>query len=194
VKAVFITTGTILAAISPGLLSSWLGEGNDRLVYRIVACVIAFLLLVLYTLLLLKVKERPDFVSRPSNPLIPGVRRALRNGPFRVLFFATLVSVIPASVMPVLLPFYIEYVIQPENPELLFGASLLIYLTMGMLFLPLWLTLARRLGKLVTLLIASTIGIVGSVCFFFLVASKCSDEIASLTFEAHPILLRENHR
>ena len=105
--------------------------------------------------------------EREPNPLVPGVRRALRNRPFRILLLAGVVNAIPAAVPAILLPYYVGYVLQPEDPASMVGVYLLVYLGSGLLFVPLWMAFAERVGKLRAFLTAAAVGIFGSVFYFF---------------------------
>jgi GPH family glycoside/pentoside/hexuronide:cation symporter len=127
----------------------------------------AVLWLLLMSIMLLRVRERPEFAGRAPNPLVPGVRRSLRNRPFRILLLAGVVNAIPAAIPAILLPYFVEYVLQPENPGRWVGLFLLLYLGTGLLFVPLWMAVARRVGKLATMITASAVAITGSVFYFF---------------------------
>jgi GPH family glycoside/pentoside/hexuronide:cation symporter len=167
VQSAFIALGTIIASVLPSFMQQGLGMDDERRVYFLMASFYAVLLVALYALLLIRVPERPEFARRESNPLIPGIRRALRNRPFVILLSAGVVNAIPAAIPAILLPFFVIYVIQPEAPLAWVGRCLLVYLGTGMLFVPLWMRIALRIGKLRTLVIASTIGVTGSVLYFF---------------------------
>ena len=80
---------------------------------RCMALAYAALMVVLYWLLVLRVRERPDFVERKSNPLVPGVRRSLRNRPFSVLFLCYVVASIPGAIPGLLMPYFNRYVLNP---------------------------------------------------------------------------------
>jgi hypothetical protein len=157
----------LAGAILPGILPDGFGVSDERVVFGTVASVYALAMVVLNFVMLAKVRERREFMDRPSNPFIPGVRRALRNRPFRVLLLAGVVNAIPASIPAILIPYYTYYAIRPENPASWLAGFLLLYLGAGMLCLPLWMALARRIGKLATMAAASAMGISGSVLFFF---------------------------
>jgi GPH family glycoside/pentoside/hexuronide:cation symporter len=167
VHASFVAAGTIFASVLPGVLEDGFGISDERRVFMGMAAFYAVLLIVLYALLLLRVPERPEFVRRRSNPLIPGVRRALRNGPFRILLFAGIAGAVPAAIPATLIPYFVYYVIRPASPATWLSLFLLLYLGSGFLFLPVWMSLARRIGKLRTLVACSVIGISGSVLFFW---------------------------
>ncbi len=166
-RAFFIAVGTIVASILPALLPKILGTSDERFIYSLMAGGYAVLFVVLYTWLLIRVPERPDFVRRESNPLVPGVRRALRNRPFRILLSCTILNSIPAAIPAILMPYFVEYVVQPDNPGTWVGICLFVYLGSGLLLIPFWMTLAKRIGKLKTLITQGLIGIVGLIMFFF---------------------------
>ncbi len=167
-QAFFIALGTIGAAAAPALVIDWMGEGSDRRAFSWIAIVVAALLVALYGLLVWKVPERPEFANRTSNPLVPGVRRALRNRPFRILFLAGLANAIPAAIPAILLPYLVEYVLQPGDAQLWLTILLVTYMATGLVCIPAWMALSRRIGKLGAFVSAATIGISGSVLFFFI--------------------------
>ncbi|MGA9721282.1 MAG: MFS transporter [Candidatus Binatus sp.] len=87
----FTILGTIVAAGAPGVMIQAFHMAPRQVFFRL-GIFFGVLLAVLYTLLVLTIKERPDFVARESNPLVPGVRRALRNRPFGILLASYVVA------------------------------------------------------------------------------------------------------
>jgi GPH family glycoside/pentoside/hexuronide:cation symporter len=167
VRESFTILGTIVASAAPGIMMKGLGW-NERRVFSILGVTFAILLTGLYWLLAWGVRERPGFAKRESNPLVPGVRRALRNRPFRVLLASYVVGSITGAIPATLLPFFNAYVIEPKNPALWLSIELLGYFGMGFLCLPLWVALARRLGKLTAWLASFVMGVTGGAAMFFL--------------------------
>jgi GPH family glycoside/pentoside/hexuronide:cation symporter len=167
IRTFFIGGGTLSVLAFLGTLRASLGAQDERTVFTSVALTVGITLVLLYAVLLWVVPERPEFARRKSNPLVPGVRRSLRNRPFRVIFLAGIINAIPAAIPAVMLPYLVKYVIRPSEPEAWVAIALAIYLGTGMLCLPLHMWVARRIGKLNTLILNSGIGISGSVLFFF---------------------------
>jgi GPH family glycoside/pentoside/hexuronide:cation symporter len=167
IRTFFIGAGTLGVLAFLSTLRASLESQDERAVFTSVALTVGTLLVLLYAVLLWVVPERPEFARRRSNPLIPGVRRSLRNRPFRIIFLAGIINAIPAAIPAVMLPYLVKYVIQPPNPETWVAIELAIYLGTGMFCLPLHMWLARRIGKLKTLILNSLIGIGGTVLFFF---------------------------
>jgi GPH family glycoside/pentoside/hexuronide:cation symporter len=131
------------------------------------------LMVILYWLLVLRVRERPDFAERKSNPLVPGVRRSLRNRPFTVLFICYAVASIPGAIPGLLMPYFNRYVLNPPPIELKVADGwltvfLIAYFLSGLLCLPLWLALAKRIGKLNTWLTSFVMGVTGGLALFLL--------------------------
>src|SRR5262249_58603914 len=95
-------------------------------------------------LLAARVRERPGFAARTSNPFVPGVRRALRNGPFRILLATYVVGSAAGAIPGTFMPFFNAYVIRPENDQAWLAIYLGAYFGAGFLFLPLLLMAAPR--------------------------------------------------
>ena len=167
VREAFTILGTMIAAAAPGFLMNTF-EWDERRVFSVIGAVFAVLLVTLYWALAWRVRERPSFATRESNPLVPGVRRALRNRPFRILLASYVVGSISGAIPATLLPYFNQYVIQPANPNLWLSIELLGYFAVGFLCLPLWVAAARRFGKLPTWLASFLMGTTGGAAMFFL--------------------------
>jgi len=172
VREGFALVGTLVAAIVPGVLTNAL-EMPQREAFALMALWYAALMVTLYWLLVIRVRERPDFVSRKSNPLVPGVRRSLRNRPFSVLFLCYVVASIPGAIPGLLMPYFSRYVLNapPLDQKVADGwltVFLAAYFLSGLLCLPLWLVLAKRIGKLNAWLTSFVMGITGGLALFLL--------------------------
>jgi glycoside/pentoside/hexuronide:cation symporter, GPH family len=167
VRESFTILGTIVASAAPGFMMKWFGW-NERAVFSRVGVIFALLLVGLYWLLAWRVRERPAFALRESNPLVPGVRRALRNRPFRILLASYVVGSISGAIPATLLPFFNAYVIQPKSPALWLSVELLGYFGVGFLCLPMWVAAAKRFGKQPAWLASFVMGVTGGGAMFFL--------------------------
>lgn len=161
----FAVLGTMVAAAVPALLIDSLGTA--RAAYSTFAMAMGVLLVLFYITLCLRIRERPDFYQRESNPLIPGIRRVLRNRPFRVLLGVYLAASITGAIPGLMMPYFTKYVLQPENPERWIGIFLLTYFASAFLFMPFWIRAARRFGKKPIYLITLASGGAGSAALFF---------------------------
>jgi glycoside/pentoside/hexuronide:cation symporter, GPH family len=167
VRESFTILGTIFAAAAPGVMQGVLHLTERQVFFRL-GIVFGVLLVVLYWTLAFSIKERPDFVARVSNPLVPGIRRALRNHPFRILLASYVIGSVTGAIPATMMPFYTAYVIMPKSPQLWISLLLLGYFAAGFLSLPLWVMMARRTGKLTAWLASFLCGISGGAAMFFL--------------------------
>jgi GPH family glycoside/pentoside/hexuronide:cation symporter len=165
-RMAFIIAGTLIASAAPGVLAG-MGVADPRAQMRIIALVFGAALIALFAVLVTTVRERSDQATHASNPLVPGVRRALRNRPFRILFLTFVVGSLPSAIPALMIPFFTAYVIQPENPEQVLALFLLLYFASGFFFLPLWVWAARRFGKLHAWLASFGVGISAGIALFF---------------------------
>jgi glycoside/pentoside/hexuronide:cation symporter, GPH family len=163
----FTILGTIVAAGAPGVMMKTM-HLNERQVFFRIGIFFGILLTLLYWLLVLTIKERPDFVARLSNPLVPGVRRALRNRPFGILLGSYAVGSIAGAIPATMMPFFTQYVIHPPDPIVWVSKLLVGYFGFGFLSLPMWVWFARRVGKLNAWLTSFFLGISGGAAMFLL--------------------------
>lgn len=166
-RAPFLVGGTMAASSLPPLLMGSLG--SSRAGYFAFAVIFGVLLVGLYANLVLQVREREDFVRRDPNPLVPGVRRVMRNRAFRVLLAVYVTGSITGAIPGLMMPYFTKYVLRPEDPDQWLAIFLFLYFGAGFLCLPFWMALARRLGKKQAWLVSFVPGTSGSLMIFFLI-------------------------
>ena len=162
----FVVAGTLVAAVTPPILISQMG--GEREGYTTFAMIFGSLLVILYLNLVVRVKERTNFMTRESNPLIPGVRRVMRNGVFRLLLVVYLVGSITGAIPGLMMPYFTKYVLQPDDPDKWLAIFLGCYFLGGFLFLPVWVWLAKKFEKKPIWLLGFIPGIFGSSALFFM--------------------------
>jgi GPH family glycoside/pentoside/hexuronide:cation symporter len=172
VREGFALIGTLVASVAPIALVSYYG-GDKRHAFAVMALAYGAVMVALYWMLVAVVRERPDFASRESNPLVPGVRRALRNRPFAVLGVSYIVASIPGAIPGLLMPYFSRYVLNPPpigaaEADKWFGIFLFSYFLSGLVCLPIWLRFAKRYGKLNTWLASFVPGVAGGLALFLL--------------------------
>ena len=161
----FTLLGTMLGSALPALvLIPLLG---DRDAYTAFALLFGGLLTLLYFWQCYRVKERPDFYQREPNPLVPGVRRVMRNRPFRILLASYFVGSITGAIPGLMMAYFTTYVLRPENPWTWIGVYLLSYFAAGLVTLPLWLRAVRRWGKKPIYIGTGLMGALASLSLFF---------------------------
>jgi MFS family permease len=99
---------------------------------------------------------------------VPGVRRALRNRPFAILLASYVVGSIAGAIPATMMPFFNAYVIRPDDPTASLSLLLAGYFGFGFISLPMWVAVARRIGKLNAWLASFFLGISGGALMFLL--------------------------
>ncbi len=142
----FLIAGTLAAASTPALIH-WLlglsgGADDERVKF--------FWISMLYTPLLIGtafwctkvIKEIHPLENRRSG-LLSAIRSVGRNRPFVILLAAYTISAIGSNLPATLILFYVQYVLQSDMADFF----LFLYFVTGIVFLPLWIVIARRTGK-----------------------------------------------
>jgi GPH family glycoside/pentoside/hexuronide:cation symporter len=160
----FMLLGIIYASGVPRLVTQRIW--GERLGFSVFAIVTAVLLVALYWLLVARIRERPDYYKRAPNPLVPGIRRTMRNGPFRILLASNLIGGLTGAISGLLMPYFVIYLIRPENPLMWVPWLLMLIFVSAFVALPLWVALARRFGKKEVFIASRILAIVTFLSFF----------------------------
>lgn len=177
-RETFALVGTISAAAAPYPLILWLS--SQRTSYSLLAACYAIALVSLGALAFLRLRERPGFSTRASNPFVPGVRRALRNRPFRILLTSYVAGSVTAAIPATLLPFFISYVIRPERDLFWTTVAITAHFVAGLISIPLWVVTSKRYGKRAAWLTAFAVAILALGGAFFLGEGDVAGVIALL--------------
>ena len=124
------------------------------------------LLWILYWVQCVRIKERPEFYRRESNPLIPGVRRTLRNRPFRILLISYLIGATTAGISGLLWPYFATYVLKLTGGQQ--GILLASIFVWGFASIPIWVWTTRRWGKKWNYICARLMGAASAFGMFFM--------------------------
>ncbi len=179
IREVFAVSGTLVAAVMPPILISALG--GEREAYTGFSVIFGCLLALLYFNLVWRVRERPEFMARPSNPLIPGVRRVMRNRVFRLLLLVYLIGSVTGAIPGLMMPYFNKYILQPDNPNLWLAIYLATYFGAGLICLPGWIWAARRFEKKPVWLVSFAPGVIGGISLFFWGEGDMIPALISLT-------------
>ncbi len=176
----FALAGTIIAAATPGLLTGLLA--SERAAYAAMGVSYGLVLVGLGAFATVRLRERAEFATRPSNPFVPGVRRALRNRPFRILLTSYVVGSVTAAMPGTLLPFFIAYVIQPEGVVFWTTIGATSHFAAALASIPAFVVLSRRFGKRLMWLLAYAMSVASLGAAFFLGAGDVAIGIALFAF------------
>jgi len=141
-----LIAGTMAAAASPALVQAAFGLAADaegeRTKFFIIALIYAPLVIGSAWWCVLAIHERP-LPETSAAGVWKGIRLVIRNRPFLILITAYTISAIGNNLPATLILFYVQYVLESPHADFF----LLLYFMTGILFLPGWVVLARRIGK-----------------------------------------------
>lgn len=169
-----LLVGTVVAVMTPVIIQTTvqnvpltedcITDNQFREQFALMAWIYAPLLILLCGLCAWRIKENQAHRPvAPSNPF-KDVLKFWGNKPFRILLLSYAVAALGSNLPGVLIPFYAEYVLGTAN----YAPYLILYFVVGIFILPLWLLIAKRLGKKPTWFIAIAINTVAFSMVFFL--------------------------
>lgn len=164
----FLIAGTFAAASSPALVA-WLFDltntaQGERAKFFWMAMIYAPLVIGLSWWCVISTKELPfKPVNRPMG-VVKGLGQMGRNRPFVILLVAYTISAIGNNLPATLILFYVEYVLQSNLADFF----LLLYFVTGIIFLPGWISISRKIGKKKAWLTSMTLNTGAFLCVFFL--------------------------
>ena len=164
----FLLLGTLFAAATPALLDQVLdlgpGAADQRRKFLWFASIYAPLLVVLVWWCVAAVREKPHAAKESWPGLGDSLRIVIRNRPFIILLAGYTISAFGANLPATLILYYVQYVLGSESADIF----LLIYFCSGILMLPVWVRLAKKLGKKNAWLAAMALNTGAFVGVFFL--------------------------
>jgi Na+/melibiose symporter-like transporter len=141
--------GTLIAASTPTILTS-MGESDPR-VHMMALGVVVVILLVPTTAWALVLVPEPPPLRRTRVTFREGIQAIAANAPFRRLIVAYLINAFANGLPATLFLLFVAHVIGAGDA---YGPLLLAYFFAGLLAIPFWSWLARRIGKHRTWVIA----------------------------------------
>lgn len=138
VREVFTLVGVLIAAAAPQLLGGENAEGLGRFSLVFAA------MIVLCGAITLAAAPRPAPRRADASGVWHAVTRPLANPGFRALLVVFVLSGVAAAIPSTLVLFFIQDVLQAEGASAVF---LVLYFLAGAAGMPLWVWLARRIGK-----------------------------------------------
>ena len=163
-----LIAGTLAAASSPALIRWAFGlpktPAGEAAVFAWMGLLYAPLLIATCWLCVIRIQETRTSQNRKLPNLWDGVQGTLKNRPFLILLSSYTISAIGSSLPATLILYYVQYVLRADNAD----AFLLLYFITGIAFLPLWVRLAKRVGKKAAWIASMTVNTGAFTGVFFL--------------------------
>ena len=164
----FLIAGTLIAASSPALVA-WAfnltsDAAGERAKFFWIAMLYAPLLIGSCWWCVAAIKEKQSGnVINPTGGWM-GLRYVARNRPFIILLISYTIASIGSNLPATLILYYVEYVLKSPLAD----AFLLLYFVTGIIFLPGWILLSRRIGKKAAWMTSMAINTGAFIGVFFL--------------------------
>jgi GPH family glycoside/pentoside/hexuronide:cation symporter len=162
-----LIAGTLAAAASPAAVQAAFGLAADaegeRTKFFWIAVIYAPLVIGSAWWCVWAIHERP-LPETSAAGVWKGIRLVIRNRPFMILISAYTISAIGNNLPATLILFYVQYVLESSYADFF----LLLYFLTGIVFLPGWVVLARRVGKKRAWLMSIAVNTGAFVGVFFL--------------------------
>lgn len=164
-----LIAGTLVAASAPAIVKGvWGLDGSpadERKAFALIALFYAPLLIGACAWCVYRLRERPP---RPSDQkplrIFENLKIVRQNRPFMILLAAFTISSLGSNLPAALILYYVQYVLGASNAEIF----LLAYFVTGIIFLPLWIWIAGRIGKKNAWLLSMAINTSAFMGVFFL--------------------------
>lgn len=143
-RAAMGASGSLLAIALPAIAVLWFGLQGIAGIMRITGIALLVLIPVSILITVSRVKEDPT-VEATAMPIFAGLKVMLSNGSFRWLVTAFMIAYLGLSVLMPLNAFYIAAVL--EEPERSIPLLMVFTFTAGLVAVPLWVAVSKRIGK-----------------------------------------------
>ncbi len=143
-RAVMGSVGGITAQLIPFLALLLFSFGGTANVMTMLGIASLVLMPVCVGVALMRVPEFAE-IRAPAVPLLPGLKIMWRNGPFRRLLLAFVLSSTGLAIVMPLYIFFVEFIVE-ESPASV-PYMVIISSTAGFIGIPFWVWLSRHIGK-----------------------------------------------
>lgn len=158
-------TGTNLMALLAFPIIFWVGGEDESSGFVVLACIAGITAIAIHAITFLTVKEplNDHGIERVGGSLSEAARAVGKNGPFWLVFSATLIVGITTIFFGNNLIYYTKYALNLHEYQgtILFTSGIVAFLS-----IPIWWIISNNIGKKLTWLISSSITLVALLVFF----------------------------
>lgn len=163
-----LIAGTLLAASSPAIVTGIFGlqpgPAGEREKFFWISAIYGPMVVIFSWWCVLAIQERGRSNTVPNQNLFRSIRQSASNRPFVILVISYTIAAFGSNLPATLILYYVEYVLQSRYADLF----LLLYFATGILLLPVWVAISRKLGKKQTWIMAMLINTGTFTGVFFL--------------------------
>ena len=174
-------TGTNLMALFAFPIIFWVGGEDESLGFVVLACIAGLTALGIHAITFLTVKEpsNDQGIERVGGSLSEAAKAIGKNGPFWLVFSATLIVGITTIFFGNNLIYYTKYALNLHEHQgtILFTSGIVAFLS-----IPIWWLISNNIGKKLTWLISSSITLIALLVFYLYEIDTLSELLFLVAF------------
>ena len=174
-------TGTNLMALLAFPIIFWVGGEDESSGFLVLGAIAGITALVIHAVTFMTVKEPENDlgIERVGGSLAEAAQAVAKNGPFWLVFSATLIVGITTIFFGNNLIYYTKYALNLHEHQgtILFTSGIIAFLS-----IPIWWAISNRIGKKLTWLISSSITLIALVSFYLFPISQLNELLVLVGF------------
>ena len=174
-------TGTNLMALLAFPIIFWVGGDDESSGFLVLGAIAGITALAIHAVTFMTVKEPENDlgIERVGGSLAEAAQAVAKNGPFWLVFSATLIVGITTIFFGNNLIYYTKYALNLHEYQgtILFTSGIIAFLS-----IPIWWAISNRIGKKLTWLISSSITLIALVSFYLYPISQLNELLVLVGF------------
>ena len=174
-------TGTNLMALLAFPVIFWVGGDDESSGFLVLGAIAGLTALAIHAVTFMTVKEPENDlgIERVGGSLAEAAQAVAKNGPFWLVFSATLIVGITTIFFGNNLIYYTKYALNLHEYQgtILFTSGIIAFLS-----IPIWWAISNRIGKKLTWLISSSITLIALVSFYLYPISQLNELLVLVGF------------
>ena len=174
-------TGTNLMALLAFPIIFWVGGEDESSGFLVLGAIAGITALAIHAVTFMTVKEPENDlgIERVGGSLAEAAQAVAKNGPFWLVFSATLIVGITTIFFGNNLIYYTKYALNLHEYQgtILFTSGIIAFLS-----IPIWWVISNRIGKKLTWLISSSITLIALVSFYLYPISQLNELLVLVGF------------
>ena len=174
-------TGTNLMALLAFPIIFWVGGEDESSGFLVLGAIAGITALAIHAVTFMTVKEPENDlgIERVGGSLAEAAQAVAKNGPFWLVFSATLIVGITTIFFGNNLIYYTKYALNLHEYQgtILFTSGIIAFLS-----IPIWWAISNRIGKKLTWLISSSITLIAFVSFYLYPISQLNELLVLVGF------------
>jgi len=174
-------TGTNLMALLAFPIIFWVGGEDESSGFLVLGAIAGLTALAIHAVTFMTVKEPENDlgIERVGGSLAEAAQAVAKNGPFWLVFSATLIVGITTIFFGNNLIYYTKYALNLHEHQgtILFSSGIIAFLS-----IPIWWVISNRIGKKLTWLISSSVTLIALISFYLYPISQLNELLVLVGF------------